>query len=69
ADKVANTAGTYYAFLKAFDRKALKPIVLEPLPISNNGFENSCHLLDAQQVSGATEADILYLDPPYNVRD
>lgn len=69
ADKVANTAGTYYAYLKTLDRKALKTFVLIPPSISRNGFVNECFLEDARSVAAASNTDILYLDPPYNERD
>jgi adenine-specific DNA-methyltransferase len=69
ADKVANTAGTYFAHLKRFSRKAAKRIDLVPLPISNNGLTNTCNLIDARELVATCDADILYLDPPYNERD
>lgn len=69
ADKVANTAGTYFAHLKQISRKAAKQLKLISLPISNNGFSNSCNLLDARELVASSDADILYLDPPYNRRD
>jgi adenine-specific DNA-methyltransferase len=69
ADKVANTAGTYYAHLKQISRKAAKHLLLTPLPVINNGVCNSCHLADAVSVTALSDADILYLDPPYNDRD
>lgn len=69
ADKVANTAGTYYASLKTLDRKALKPLILVPPLISSNGFVNECFLADARSIASRARTDILYLDPPYNERD
>jgi adenine-specific DNA-methyltransferase len=69
ADKVANTAGTYWAYLKRFSREAAKRISLLPLPVSSNGFANSCNLMDARALTANTDADILYLDPPYNERE
>jgi adenine-specific DNA-methyltransferase len=69
ADKVANTAGTYYAYLKALSRKAVKDIELEPLPVFDNGLKNRCRKADARLLAASTTTDILYLDPPYNSRD
>ena len=66
---MANTAGTYYAFLKSWDRKARKPISLRPLTLHNNGYENVCHQIDACELAAQADSDILYLDPPYNSRD
>lgn len=69
ADKVANTAGTYYAYLKTLYRKALQPIQLQPLPVYSNSQSNKAHLLDAHSLVEQVEVDVLYLDPPYNRRD
>lgn len=69
ADKVANTAGTYYAYLKDISRKATKPLVLIPMEIHDNGMRNMCWQADAPSVTASSEADLLYLDPPYNERD
>lgn len=69
ADGVANTAGTYYAYLRTFYRKARKPLLLRPLPIVDNGMPNVVSQRDASELVNDTETDILYLDPPYNDRD
>jgi adenine-specific DNA-methyltransferase len=69
ADKVANTAGTYYAHLKALSRKAVKCIEVVPPPLANNRKKNTCLFADAQEVASQYFADVLYLDPPYNERD
>lgn len=69
ADKVANTAGTYYAHLKALSRKAVKTIELVPPPLADNRKKNVCLLADARDVASRQFADVLYLDPPYNERD
>ena len=68
-DKVASTAGTYFAHLKAFTRKAVQPIAFAPPPIISNGYENVCRMEDARELAKSCKADILYLDPPYNERD
>ncbi len=80
ADKVANTAGQYDAYLKnlgaasydgngrhlvdgsAYGRLSLKLPALRQAP--------PCEIYnrDALEVVEATEADVLYLDPPYNTR-
>lgn len=69
ADKVANTAGTYYAHLKALSRKAVKTLELVPPPLADNRKKNICLLADAREVAWRQSADVLYLDPPYNERD
>ncbi|MBR1002978.1 MULTISPECIES: DNA adenine methylase [Bradyrhizobium] len=69
SDRVANTAGTYYAHLKQVSRKAAKEVHLVPFEIFNNGHANICRIADAREVAAKTAADLLYLDPPYNERD
>ena len=66
---MANTAGTYYAYLKTLYRKAKRPLVLLPPPITTNHRLNKPHLLDATDLVQSHSTDILYLDPPYNERD
>jgi adenine-specific DNA-methyltransferase len=68
-DSVANTAGTYYAHLKTFSRKAnnrFKYKMLAPVITNTRG---RAHLSDAIDLVAKTSCDILYLDPPYNGRD
>jgi adenine-specific DNA-methyltransferase len=69
ADAVANTAGTYYAYLRVFYRKARKRLILRPLQVPNNGEQNIVCQREASDLVAETETDILYLDPPYNDRD
>ncbi len=69
SDKVANTAGTYYAHLKQVSRKAAKDMHLLPFETFDNGHANICRIADAREMAATTKADVLYLDPPYNERD
>jgi len=69
ADRVANTAGTYYAHLKSLGRKALKPLTLRCPPVTAAGSSGGCHNADALEVVTRSHTDVLYLDPPYNERD
>lgn len=69
ADRVANTAGTYYAFLKSFYRKALLPLQLRLIPVLNNSQRNDVARIEATALVERTQTDLLYLDPPYNGRD
>jgi len=69
ADAVANTAGTYYAYLGAFYRKARKRLFLRPTHIYDNRAQNIVCERDALELVAETDTDILYLDPPYNNRD
>lgn len=67
-DKVANTAGTYYAYLKEFDRRSLNDFSFSLLPIIKG--RQSCALkIEAEELVKRTECDVLYLDPPYNERN
>jgi adenine-specific DNA-methyltransferase len=69
ADRVANTAGTYYAYLKHITRKAAYPLQFALPEIINNGQSNSVHFEDACNLVRSTAVDVLYLDPPYNERN
>ena len=68
ADKVANTASVYGAYLKHLKKSAQKDLVLIPAKyeIDNNNhqvFNTNANLL-IKRIKGF----ILYLDPPYNSR-
>lgn len=68
-DNVANTAGTYYAHLKNYSRKAVKPFQFNLLaPIFSNK-ESECYRVDATTLLARKAYDIVYLDPPYNERN
>jgi adenine-specific DNA-methyltransferase len=69
ADSVANTAGTYYAYLKHWHRKALRPFKFEWFPVEHATYEGSALMGDALQCLKGKYFDLLYLDPPYNERD
>lgn len=68
ADKVANTASVYGAFLKNLKKTALKPLFIEPalFAISNNTHE--VFQKDSNELIKEIKGDILYMDPPYNAR-
>jgi len=68
-DRVANTAGTYYAHLKHYHRKALQPFRFQFLRPVQSEFQCKCFLEDANVLVRRHECQILYLDPPYNTRD
>ena len=64
---VSNTAGTYGAYNKTWDKRAEKPLTLEKCfqlgEIKHTALQgNVMHYLDSQ------ECDIMYIDPPYNER-
>jgi adenine-specific DNA-methyltransferase len=68
ADKVANTASVYGAYLKKIKKSAQKNIVLEPAIFSINDNEHEVYNEDSNLLIKKIEGDILYLDPPYNAR-
>lgn len=67
-DKVANTAGTYYAYLKKWNRKAIKDFTFQVIQ-ATPGPHGSCFHGDALELARKQFYDVLYLDPPYNDRD
>lgn len=68
-DNVANTAGTYYAYLKQFNRKSIRPLVFEWLEIKHGEHIGKAMLGDALSQLKGLSFDVLYLDPPYNRRN
>ncbi|MBC7922569.1 MAG: DNA adenine methylase [Ferruginibacter sp.] len=68
ADKVANTASVYGAFLKRVKPSAQKSLALEPALFSVNDNGHLVFNQDANQLIHQIKGDILYLDPPYNGR-
>jgi adenine-specific DNA-methyltransferase len=67
-DKVANTAATYYAFLKTWYRKALNEFEFQLLQPVSSGSDGHCFREPANVLVRRQHFDILYLDPPYNER-
>ncbi|MCA8959191.1 MAG: DNA adenine methylase [Planctomycetes bacterium] len=67
ADRRANISGTYGAFLKRWQSNADGQLRLVP-PEVGNGPVGAGHLGDASTWIGEVDADLLYLDPPYNGR-
>lgn len=65
---VSNVTGTYAAYLKNWDNRALKKINLEHLDIISNGKKNRVFNEDANKLIRKIEADLIYIDPPYNSR-
>ncbi len=69
ADRVANTAGVYAAYIKSWQSNARRALAIVPeLPVKS-ARGSTAHRADA--VSVARElgpVDLLYIDPPYNAR-
>ena len=68
ADKVANTASVYGAYLKNLKKTAQKELVLEPANYELNNNEHKVFNTDSNELIKQISGDILYLDPPYNAR-
>jgi len=68
ADKVANTASVYGAFLKHIKKSAAKELILQPACFSENGDSHKVFNTDSNELIKEISGDILYLDPPYNQR-
>lgn len=68
ADKVANTASVYGAYLKHIKKSAQKQLILEPALFQINDNEHQVFNEDSNILIKKIEGDILYLDPPYNAR-
>ena len=66
-DKIANTCGHYDAFIQngKFD-KHLELAV--PLASNENNLNNQCFNMDSNELVKIIEADLVYIDPPYNSR-
>jgi adenine-specific DNA-methyltransferase len=68
ADKVANTASVYGAYLKHIKKSASKELILEPAHFELNDNSHKVYKSDSNELIKKIEGDILYLDPPYNQR-
>jgi len=68
ADKVDSTMGLHKAYLKEWDQKSYQSLDLQVpslLPRAKHG-KGRAYRMDAFEAAGKLEADIAYLDPPYN---
>jgi len=65
---VSNVSGTYAAYLKTWDKRALNHLTLKPLEIIESTKKNKAFKNDANELVKEISCDILYLDPPYNNR-
>jgi adenine-specific DNA-methyltransferase len=64
----ANISGVYAAFQKKWDVRAIKKLILRPIESIINSKENYCFNQNSIDLVEKVEADIFYLDPPYNQR-
>lgn len=68
ADKHANTASVYGAYLKSLKKSAQKSLVIAPANYQCNSHNHQVYCEDANTLIKSISGDILYLDPPYNAR-
>ena len=67
ADRVDSTAGVQMAYMKRWAPRALKPLELRlPDLLPSVGAPCRATRGDAVEMAGQMEADLVYLDPPYN---
>ena len=65
---ISNITGTYGAFLKHWDKRALNSLELLPIEVQNNNKFNKAFNEDANKLVEKLSVDIVYIDPPYNNR-
>ena len=68
ADKVANTASIYGAYLKQIKPTASKKLVLKSADFQHSENKHQVFQEDGNFLIKKITGDILYLDPPYNSR-
>ncbi|WP_125257601.1 DNA adenine methylase [Brevundimonas fluminis] len=64
ADRVDSTAGVHMAYMKRWAPRALKPLQLRMPDLLPGVGRATCR--DAVEAAADVEADLVYLDPPYN---
>ena len=67
--KISNTSGTYQAFLKHWDPRATKKLIIEPLEINESELygANEVYNENTNILVRKIKGDIAYIDPPYTI--
>ncbi len=65
---ISNTASIYSAFLKTLKKTAQLPLELKALHVNSSRVKHNIYNKDANSLIKDISGDILYLDPPYNLR-
>lgn len=67
--KCSNTSGTYEAFFKFWENRALRDFTIEPIEIhvSRDIKGNTIYKENSNALLRKIQGDILYIDPPYTV--
>ena len=68
ADKVANTASVYGAYLKHIKKTAAQDLKILPANFDESSSSHKVFQRDANELIKEIEGEVLYLDPPYNAR-
>jgi len=68
ADKVANTASVYGAYLKHIKTSAAKTLILKAAEFETSKHKSEVYNKNSNELIQEIKGDILYLDPPYNAR-
>lgn len=66
-DKIANTCGHYDAYRKGAEFERHLELAV-PRPDADLNENNVCYNMDTNELAGDIEADLVYIDPPYNSR-
>lgn len=66
-DKIAKTCGHYDAYRRGVEFDKHLELFL-PLASQNNNKHNRCFNIDSNVLAKKIEADLVYIDPPYNSR-
>ncbi|MFC4163350.1 DNA adenine methylase [Epilithonimonas zeae] len=69
ADKVANTASVYCAYLKKLKKTALNDLKMLPILRAIEPFNHKVYKAESNDLIKRIDGDILYLDPPYIGRE
>ena len=65
---VSNITGTYGAYLKFWEGRSTKNLLLTPIEVSPSKFQNQALYGDVLEAVNRQRYDFIYLDPPYNSR-
>lgn len=67
--KVSNTSGTYQAFFKFWEPRALKEFKIIPLEINETDkiYDNEIYNINTNKLIREISGDIAYIDPPYTI--
>jgi len=68
SDRVANTTSVYGSFLKQIKKTALEDFILIASTYKYSTNTHKVYNEDSNELIKKIEGDILYLDPPYNIR-